>query len=198
MINGITLSEPQSIVDTIANSISFCSSSTNYRAGFVDFAREKYYLPPSAFDSDNTENYNTLFTMTELQNAILTARDASVGPDKLHYSFFRHLPRTTLFFLLDTLNALWSQHVFPDAWKDAIIIPIPKEGRDGSDPQNYRPIALTSCMGKLMERMIVKRLSWYLEKTFHFRPVSVRLPKRQKHDRPHCETRDRYSSQFQA
>jgi len=163
-INNTLISEPQAIVDAIADSISHCSSSANYRPGFIDSARINFRVPPFSFDSDNTEEYNLPFTLSELQRAIATAGDTSVGPDKLHYSFFRHLPHATLLFILDTFNSLWSQHVFPEAWREAIIIPIPKTGKDVRDPYNYRPIALTSCMGKLLERMVVQRLSWHLER----------------------------------
>ena len=41
---------------------------------------------------------------------------------------------------------------------------IPKPGKDISDPTNYRPIALTSCVCKAMERMVNDRLVWYLER----------------------------------
>ena len=34
---------------------------------------------------------------------------------------------------------------------------------DKSDPNNYRPISLTSCIGKLIERVINKRLYNYIE-----------------------------------
>ena len=43
------------------------------------------------------------------------------------------------------------------------IIPIPKPGKDPAEPNNYRPIALTSCLYKTLERMINKRLTWFLE-----------------------------------
>ena len=43
------------------------------------------------------------------------------------------------------------------------IIPIPKPGKDPAEPNNYRPIALTSCLCKALERMINKRLTWFLE-----------------------------------
>ena len=43
------------------------------------------------------------------------------------------------------------------------MIPIPKPGKDPTNPNNYCPIALTSCICKTMERMINQRLVWYLE-----------------------------------
>ena len=46
---------------------------------------------------------------------------------------------------------------------ETIIVPIPKSGKDTSNLQNYRLIALTSCLCKTMERMINSRLTWYLE-----------------------------------
>ena len=52
---------------------------------------------------------------------------------------------------------------FPETWRQSIIVLIPKSGKDTSNPQNYRPIALTSCLCKTIERMINSRLTWYLE-----------------------------------
>jgi len=45
----------------------------------------------------------------------------------------------------------------------ATIIPIPKPNKLHSDPNNYRPIALTSCLCKTMERIVNDRLVWFLE-----------------------------------
>ena len=42
-------------------------------------------------------------------------------------------------------------------------ISIPKPGKDNTNPNNYLPIALTSCICKTLERMINERLLWYLE-----------------------------------
>ena len=43
------------------------------------------------------------------------------------------------------------------------MIPIPKPGKDRTDPNDYRPIAFTSCLCKIMERMINHRLTWFLQ-----------------------------------
>lgn len=52
----------------------------------------------------------------------------------------------------------------PKTWKEAVVIPIRKPGKDPSKPISYRPIALTSNLCKIMERMITERLSYELEK----------------------------------
>lgn len=51
----------------------------------------------------------------------------------------------------------------PESWKLAIIIPILKAKKTPHDLENYRPIALTSCVGKLFERCVYNRLLWYID-----------------------------------
>ncbi|KAK7108946.1 hypothetical protein V1264_013079 [Littorina saxatilis] len=43
------------------------------------------------------------------------------------------------------------------------MIPIHKKGKDKKKPASYRPISLTSCTVKTLERMVNQRLLWYLE-----------------------------------
>lgn len=49
----------------------------------------------------------------------------------------------------------------PDSWKRAIVTPIFKKGST-SDPQNYRPISITSVFCKVMERIIVEKITTHL------------------------------------
>jgi len=51
----------------------------------------------------------------------------------------------------------------PLLWKKAIVMPVPKTGKDPTSTASYRPISLTSTMGKSMERIINTRLNWLLE-----------------------------------
>ena len=74
------------------------------------------------------------------------------------------MPLPSLDCLLSIFNHVWKTGILPDSWKEAIVIPIPKPGKDSSNPANYRPIALTSCICKTMERMVNDRLVWFLEK----------------------------------
>ena len=46
----------------------------------------------------------------------------------------------------------------PKSWKEPTVIPIPK----GPNKGGFRPISLTPCIGKWMERIILNRLIWKL------------------------------------
>ena len=52
------------------------------------------------------------------------------------------------------MNEIWRTGKFPEDWHKAVIIHIPKPGKDKTETTNYRPTALTSCICKTMERMI--------------------------------------------
>ena len=101
--------------------------------------------------------------MQELITSLHNAHDSATGPDNVHYQMLKHLPDSSLAALLNIFNNIWQTGEFPSAWQQAIIIPIPKVGEDHSDPNNYRSIALTSCISKTMERMVNSRLVHYLE-----------------------------------
>ena len=59
------------------------------------------------------------------------------------------------------MNRSFSEGIFPDTWKLANVIPIFKKG-DKSQPSNYRPVALLSCIGKLPERIVFENLHNFL------------------------------------
>ena len=65
-------------------------------------------------------------------------------------------------YLLDIYNNIWISGSIPTIWKQVITIPVLKK-KDPTNPTNYRPLALTSCTCKTLERMINLRLTWFLE-----------------------------------
>ena len=121
---------------------------------------EKYKLN---LKSKNQEQYNNLFSLKELKDSIKTSYNTAVGQDEVHYEFLRQLPSKSLKLLLRIFNKLWTEGKFLDIWRQTTVIAIPKQGKDNSDPQNYRPISLTSCLCRIMERIIKDRFVWYLE-----------------------------------
>ena len=74
-----------------------------------------------------------------------------------------HLGSAAVCKLLQIYNYCWEYGVLPQIWREAIMIPILKKGKDPKEANSYRPVNLISCMVKTMERIVNERLKWYLE-----------------------------------
>ena len=122
------------------------------------------------------EEHNRPFSLYELRKSLDKAHDTACGPDDTHYHLFKHLPESALQVHLDLMNEIWETGDLPSIWKLANVIPIPKPGKDHSEPSKYRPISITSCVCKTMER-IQWRSVLLVEETGglgeNYRPVAI-------------------------
>ena len=64
--------------------------------------------------------------------------------------------------LLDIFNKVIISRTFPDDWKIATVIPLPKVNNPKT-PSELRPISLLPIIGKIMEKIIHNQLKKYLE-----------------------------------
>lgn len=65
--------------------------------------------------------------------------------------------------MTEMYNRLVIEGIFPDLWKTARVVLVKNLGKEGSDASSYRPISLLDIAGKLMERLVRKRLDeWIL------------------------------------
>ena len=161
--NGTLITDRVQIVETLGAAIEKSSSSENYTKEFQSIKAQKEKQKIN-FKTNRNLRYNKKFTMSDLKRSLKKSNNSSPGPDQIYYEILRHLPIEILHILLDIINETWKSDTFPDSWREALIISIPKHGKDHFNPLNYRPIALTSCIYKTVERMVNKRLVWYLEK----------------------------------
>ena len=88
-------------------------------------------------------------------------KDTCAGEDTIHPRMVKMDPTETKRFMLELYNRIWREEEKPNSWKSAIVRPMLKEGKD---IRSYRPVAFTSSLCKIFERMINRRLVWYLEK----------------------------------
>ena len=104
------------------------SSLSNFKPQFLTFNSntEKQKLN---FKSNKSEKYKQPFTPAELLEVIQTSHNTAVDPDEIHYDFLEHLPKNSLDNLLTIYNDISINGRFPESWKIATIIPIPKTGR---------------------------------------------------------------------
>ena len=95
------------------------------------------------------------FSIKELKDALKKMKTKKApGPDGITVYMLKHLGACSRAVLLKIFNHSWIKGVVPAVWKEAIVIPVPKKGKNKKNPRSYRPISLLSCVGKLLERMI--------------------------------------------
>jgi hypothetical protein len=127
--SGECASNQKSIADCLAQCIAHNSSIEHYSDN-LQMRKLSNESKGFSFQSDNSEKYNEVFSLLELQKALQKCHHTAVGPDGIHYAFFQHLPMPVLVILLDIFNSIWLGETFPGCWRHATIIPVPKLGKD--------------------------------------------------------------------
>lgn len=155
-------STPQEIANKLAENFQKVSSTENYKPSFQKH-RTRAERSQLNFDDNMQAKYNEIFSKQEFDKTLRTLMDKAPGPDGIFNSMLTQLPDKAQEFLLKLINRFWRDSYYPKQWKLAFIIAIPKPGKEHNNPQNYRPIALTSNICKLVERLINNRLTDFMD-----------------------------------
>ena len=116
-----------------------------------------------------------LITDGELRRALSRGKASSPGDDGVTYAVLRLLHKVPGNPLLRLYNLCLQDGCLPEAWTTSTIIPIPKPGT-----MKFRPISLTSCFCKVMERILLTRLLYRLQDRLSPRLFGF-LPQRSTH-----------------
>ena len=65
--------------------------------------------------------------------------------------------------MLELFNLCLKNYLLPLSWKKSTITMILKSNSDASNIASYRPISMTSCLARLFERIILRRLKNFLD-----------------------------------
>jgi len=103
------------------------------------------------------------FTLKNLSPLSKNTKNNAPGPDNICYEMFKHLSIQSLEIMLQLFNKIWFTEKIPHSWLHSIVVPIAEPNQSSHLPSSYRPISLTSNVCKLYEKMVVCRLSWFLE-----------------------------------
>ena len=121
-------------------------------------------LADTRVNEEHGDGINSTIEMHELLDAFKACRKRSTpGADRISYEILKQVPRSCQTVLLKFYNVIWNRGLLPSEWKDAIITPLLKPNKSPFDPASYRPVALTSTLYKIMERMVSTRLRWWME-----------------------------------
>jgi len=100
----------------------------------------------------------------KFKKALQSTTETTPGEDGIQYALIKNMTENQQSTLLAFYNFVWHSDCLPQQWQTSTLIPILKDGKQATNPKSYRPIALTSCLGKVMEKMVTRRLHLYLEK----------------------------------
>ena len=131
-----------------------------------DFRTEEensYKIPVTCPIEEKYSSINNDISMNEIiwSQSMTSSTGSSVGLDGISKEMIIHLPASILSFLLIILNRCWHEGVLPSIWKTSVVVPIAKLDQNPSNLTSYRPIALTSTVCKLMEKILLERLTHF-------------------------------------
>ena len=132
----------------------------NYFVSISEINDEAASLPPFVKLCDD-ELSNAAIEEGEIRDIIMSLPvNKASGPDNVNHRLLKHISISISSPLCILFNISLESGKFPSQWKEANVMPLFKKG-DKSLPSNYRPISLLSCISKLFERLIFKRMYNY-------------------------------------
>ena len=130
----------------------------DYISSFVDNIEQNVH--------SHDEDLEKQFTFPEVKEAVKSlSKNKSPGPDKITNEHMLYAGDTLITHLCVLFNKIVSHHYVPKEYRLGMVIPIYKGKNDKRDPRNYRGITLTSCLGKLFEKLLLKRIEIKLSKS---------------------------------
>lgn len=105
-----------------------------------------------------------------LKKYIGLSKSSSAGPDGITRRIIDLSFPISASLILHIFNYSIENEIYPTAWKDALICPIPKT-QNPSSCNDYRPIALTSFLSKLLEKIVAVHAINFLESNNKFHPL---------------------------
>lgn len=98
----------------------------------------------------------------ELLNAVSRIKSNSVGPDGVSLRFLKMIYSAISQHLLHVVNVILTTSKFPDIWKTARVLPIPKV-RNASSLSDFRPISVLSVCSKILEIVMRDQMCNYFD-----------------------------------
>lgn len=116
--------------------------------------------PPTPYEDEEDESRGSRISNEEL---VIVAKGLKVkkapGPDGIPNVVLKTAIQAFPDMFRIVLQKCFDEGYFPDRWKIQKLVLLPKPGKQPGDPASYRPICLLDTLGKLLERIILNRLT---------------------------------------
>ena len=97
-------------------------------------------------------------TYEEYLRCLRAPKNKSAGPDGVPPHLLRHLPDHVQRQLYQAIVAAWNGQHIPVAWLQSRVVLIYKK-KNPQDPQNYRPIYVSTAIYSILTRLLLTRIS---------------------------------------
>jgi hypothetical protein len=150
--DNVTVSDDSSIAEIFANYFGQTVSTGNgssLEPSFIGASQIKSMY----FDPVNCEEVAEIIMSLDINK--------SPGHDSIPVKVLKEIVNELTVPLTDLINMIVMTSTYPDQMKYAHVIPLFKDG-DKNSPKNYRGISLLSILNKIVEKVILKRLSDFM------------------------------------
>ena len=135
------------------------------------------HIPDHSFEKKMRKEYQKTFNSLPKTDSQITspisAEDMSeaiksikngkaAGIDGIYPDMITHLGPKAKEWLATAMTDVISKSKYPQEWKHARVIAILKPGKPATEPSSYRPISLLCCLYKLLERILLTRITPYV------------------------------------
>ena len=114
--------------------------------------------------NDDDEILNVKITSQEILRCVKHLKNnKACGTDYILNEYIKASIDIMMPVYVNLFNLILDSGAFPSSWLEGIIRPIYKKKGDTSNPENYRPITILSCFGKLFTSVLNLRLNDFVE-----------------------------------
>lgn len=118
--------------------------------------------------------YNEQFILTPVTNddvskLVLSIRSKAVGSDLIGRDMIIFIIDSVLPVITHIINFSLVNSVFPSSWRNAFVTPLAKCSNPNI-PSHYRPISILPYLSKVLEAVVHKQLTKFIEKTSYLSP----------------------------
>lgn len=113
--------------------------------------------PPTIWDPDLNVSWEEVYNIIRLSKK----SNSAPGPDGIKFSVWKKIPGITITKMADCFTLCLKEGCFPEKWKTADLILIPKADHTIRIPK-VRPICLIDTISKIFEKVINIRLTEFL------------------------------------
>ena len=135
------------------------------------------HTPDHSFEKKMRKEYQNIFRSLPKTDSVITSpiseEDMSeaiknikngnaAGIDGIYPDMITHLGPKAKEWLAIAMTDVIDKSRYPQEWKHARVIAILKPGKPATEPSSYRPISLLCCLYKLLERILLTRITPYV------------------------------------